>query len=199
MKKYIPLILYMTLFLTAGRCSLEDDIVLDKQFVKTESRKDGAFLLRQSDHIVYIVGVSNEFDSQIAIDTATARARGALARQVRQISAQLIGDYLTGVGCDSENERFAQLVSSMSNDIAQMSLYQSETERVYEDKASDPHTFFVLVKFDIDIIKNNLEKIVNPITEHYIKLGPSKSMFDFRAFILGWTADKFQLPEKVIK
>ena len=87
----------------------------------------------------------------------------------------------------------------MSHEIGELALYKSESERVYEDKVSDPHTFFVLVKFDIDIIKNNLEKLVNPVTEHYIKLNTKKSMFELRAYILGWNTKNFDLQEKVIK
>ena len=185
----------MTLLLTSGRCSLEEDILLDKQFVKTESKMDGTFMFKQkeSDYIVYIVGVSNEFDSQIAIDTATARARGALSRQMRQKTAELLTTYLQSVGGSPDSEHFTALVDSVSHDIGELALYKSESERVYEDKVSDPHTFFVLVKFDIDIIKNNLEKLVNPVTENYIKLNTTKSMFELRAYILGWNTKNIKL------
>ena len=200
-KLTITTLILITLLLTSGRCSLEEDILLDKQFVKTESKMDGTFLFKQkeSDYIVYIVGVSNEFDSQIAIDTATARARGALSRQMRQKTAELLTTYLQSVGGSPDSEHFTALVDSVSHDIGELALYKSESERVYEDKVSDPHTFFVLVKFDLDIIKNNLEKIVNPVTEHYIKLNTTKSMFELRAYILGWNTKNFDLQEKVIK
>jgi hypothetical protein len=200
-KLIITALILITLFLTSGRCSLEEDILLDRQFIKTESKMDGTFLMKnkESDYIVYIVGVSNEFDSQIAIDTATARARGALSRQMRQKTAELLTTYLQSVGGDPSSEHFTALVDSVSHDIGELALYKSESERVYEDKVSDPHTFFVLVKFDIDIIKNNLEKLVNPVTEHYIKLNTTKSMFELRAYILGWNTKNFDLQEKVIK
>ncbi|MBQ3922693.1 MAG: hypothetical protein II707_05295, partial [Spirochaetales bacterium] len=109
MKKYTYLFLsLLIILLTSGRCSLEEDILLDRQFVKTESKMDGTFLFKQkeSDYIVYIVGVSNEFDSQIAIDTATARARGALSRQMRQKTAELLTTYLQSVGGDPSSEHF---------------------------------------------------------------------------------------------
>ncbi len=157
--KYIP-ILMLVVICTSQRCSLEDEIRLDSDFVKVESRLDGKMLLRnKSEYALYVVGVSNEFDSQLAIDTATARGRGSLAKQVRENVARLTSDYLTRVNCDSNNELFAAVVDSVADSIYNLALYKSEVELVREDKASDPHTFFVVIKFDFNIINIKTKSI----------------------------------------
>ena len=200
MKKFLPLLFLCFFLFPSSKCFLEYNLKLDfdkKQI--DESKIDISFLLKKSDDALYIIGSSNEINSKIAIDTSTAKARGRLSTYVKKDIEKLIFEFLLNANGDPSSEYFSQIVKNISEDISNIALFSSVIDKVYEDRSTDPHTFFVLLKFDLKKIKDNIDDVIKQNVEPYIKLDTTKPMTDLKNYIINLRSVNFNIEEYLIK
>ncbi|HQH31602.1 MAG TPA: hypothetical protein PK900_12015, partial [Spirochaetota bacterium] len=90
--KFISIILLI--IITFSSCLLEKEIKMDKNIAPEESRLDTSFLMKESLDDLFIIESSNEIDSKVAIDTATAKGRYRMSEYVKKNMERILADFL---------------------------------------------------------------------------------------------------------
>lgn len=180
LKKLLMFSLVVTLILALGACG--GDVEDDGPEEDTSSTADGDagsdypdwFLNPPSaEDALYAIGVARKDNPQLALDTATARARNEIARIVRVKVSTMTKDFMeeAGVSGESKSTEFTQVVSKQ---IADNTLSGSTRDKVHVDKTTDPDTFYVLVKLNLADMSGSIEQIMRDNAAAYARLQAKK-------------------------
>ncbi len=186
---------FISIFLiviTFSSCLLENELKMDKDFSPEESRLDTSFLIKESLEDLFIIESSNETDIKIAIDTATAKGRYKMSAFVKKNMERISADFLISADADPSSDLFASIVKGASDNFAEVALYSSTVDRVYEDKETDPHTFFTVIKFALKDFAKDIDVIMNKYIESYVEMNATRPFGDFKKQILNLKSSDFK-------
>lgn len=187
--RFINIFLIVIMF---SSCLLENELKMDKNIRPEESRLDTSFLMKESIEDLYIIESSNENDSKIAIDTATAKGRYKMSAYVKKNIERISANFLISADADPSSDMFAFIVKGVSDNLAEVALYSSTVDRVYEDKETDPHTFFTVIKFALKDFAKDIDVIMNKYIESYVEMNATRPFGDFKKQILNLKSSDFK-------
>ncbi|HNZ26875.1 MAG TPA: hypothetical protein PLG34_08090 [Spirochaetota bacterium] len=188
--KFISIILLI--IITFSSCLLEKEIKMDKNIAPEESRLDTSFLMKESLDDLFIIESSNEIDSKVAIDTATAKGRYRMSEYVKKNMERILADFLISADADPSSDLFAFVVRGASDNLAEVALHSSTVDRVFQDKETEPHTFFTVIKFALKDFAKDIDVMMNKYIESYVKMNSTRPFGDFKKQILNLKSSDFK-------
>jgi hypothetical protein len=175
----------------------------DSKKAKAENKEDTAnnypdWFLNQpkSDDAVYAVGIAKKQNQQLAIETATARARNEIARVVKISVSTMTRDFLeeSGVSDKSQAAEFTQVVSKQITDNV---LSGSQRDKIFIDKTTEPNTYYVLVKLDLKSMSGAIDELVKANAAAYSKLQANKAFDDLAKELKELRSSKVESPKVI--
>ncbi|HQJ05936.1 MAG TPA: hypothetical protein PLI57_06130 [Spirochaetota bacterium] len=165
---------------------------MDKNIAPEESRLDTSFLMKESLDDLFIIESSNEIDSKVAIDTATAKGRYRMSEYVKKNMERILADFLIRADADPSSDLFAFVVRGASDNLAEVALHSSTVDRVFQDKETEPHTFFTVIKFALKDFAKDIDVMMNKYIESYVKMNSTRPFGDFKKQILNLKSSDFK-------
>jgi hypothetical protein len=201
-KRNILALLVLFIFIFTG-CESDSDVRdnrqsnSDKNVSGTSAESDyPEWFLNQpkSEDSVYGVGIAKKQNPQLAIDTATARARNEIARVIKLKVSTMTKDFLqeSGAGEKAQSTEFTQVVSKQ---IADNVISGTQREKVFVDKTTEPNTFYVLVKLDLKDMSSAIDDVVKTNSSSYSKLQANKAFEELAKELKELKSSNFETPK----
>lgn len=127
---------------------------------------------------LYAIGIAEKQTLQLALDTATARARNEIARIVKVKVSTMTKDFLeeAGVTGESVSTEFTQVVSKQVSDNTLTGTMRDKT--FVDDSDPERSTVFVMVRLSLADMSGAIEEVMKNNAAAYARLQANKGFED---------------------
>ena len=139
--------------------------------------QDFSFLIPKNNDILYCIAGSKEEDSLISMDTSNAKARVGLANFVRDRLKDILKEKFKNFNAITDILEYELSINNITEEVYNLVLENSKDEKNYFDKKSN--FYYVVVVFDINILKGNFEKIIRENANFLVKLKMNRPLQEF--------------------
>ncbi len=152
-------------------------LIISQILIGDEKGTDPFFLIPQNNDLLYCIAGSKEEDSLLSFDTSNAKARVGLANFVRDRLKDILKEKFKNFNAITDILEYELSINNITEDIYNMVLENGKEEKNYFDKKSG--FYYVVVIFDINILKENIEKIVRKNAHLLVKLKMNRPLQEF--------------------
>lgn len=143
-----------------------------------DKKIDISFLIPRNDDLLYCIGSAKEEEPILSIDTANAKARIGLANFVKEKLKEILQEKLKSFNAIEDILEYQLSINNITNEVYNLVLKDSKEDKNYFDKKKG-NIYYVVVVFELNILKENFQRIIRNNSYYLIKLKMNRPLDEF--------------------